>query len=398
MSELLNSIVDSSVVSEDPVKYTKPISATSIESVLQCPAKFARQYLLKYPKDTDSDVLKFGRAIHDCLDKAEKYIRDRKVKEVSVHLVDEFTSMFRELAVEHKIGNPTLVNEGVSLLNTYFQGFDPGDKVIETEYFFNITTKYGVRIVGAIDKLVELDPNTLVVVDYKTGNYSKTEEELYNDIQLSMYDLAVRYKFPQYKHVVLVLHYLKNKPVCTYRTEEDRENFENFLVSIDKVIRELTPETAIEMKNKFCPWCDFKNTCKSYIDTYNKVNEYPELAITDATSEADVIKALELIDINEKILDERKRAFKFWVSQRQETTGLPVEANGKIINMRQNGRVQYDPAVVFNSIPLESFLDMISIKKKELDLFLKENPKFRNDIERAASFTYNDFYIKVGKK
>jgi hypothetical protein len=36
--------------------------------------------------------------------------------------------------------------------------------------------------------------------------------------------------------------------------------------------------------------------------------------------------------------------------------------------------------------------------EKELDNFLKENPKFRNDIERAATFSYNDFYVKVGKK
>jgi len=398
MSEVLENVVELTVVSDNNQTYTKPLSSTSIESFLQCEAKFVRNYLLKYPKDTDSNILKFGRAIHDCLEKSEDYLKELNIDKVPNSVIDSFIESFREIAVEHKLNNATLVNEGEALLRQYFQDFDNSDKVIETEYFFNITTKYGVRIVGAIDKLVELDPETVVVVDYKTGNYSKTEEELYNDIQLSMYDLAVRYEFPQYKHVVLMLHYLKNKPVCTYRNDEDREHFEKFLVEVDKRIRALTPDAAKEMKNKFCPWCDFRETCKSYADTYNKVPDYPELAIGPNTTDDDVIKALELIDINEKILDERKRAFKFWVSQRQESTGVPVEANGKIANIRQSGRIQYDPSVVYNSIPLESFLSLVSIKKRELDNFLKDNPKFRTDVERTASFSYNDFFIKVSKK
>lgn len=380
-----------------PSPFNRPLSASGIKTFMDCKAKFYRQYILGLPRYT-SDALKFGRAVHYSLESVEKLLQRENRRQVSQEDIDFAIQQFHEGVATEGLGNFELIVEGESILRKYFSTYDSNDKVLAVEKRFRLTTAYGVPITGAIDKLVEVSSDTIVVVDYKTSFFTQTQSEAEDDIQLSMYDLAVRQLYPQYDNVILMLDYLRKKPVVTHRNDEQRKRFESFLVEIYKAIQALDESTAREQLNQFCGWCDYTNICKSYNKVFNAQNEFPELAITPSFTEEEAIRSLELVKINQGILESRKRELSHWITGKMSDTGRRVEDNNKYIDVVQQSRIKYDSKSVYVSVPTDEFLNMVTVNKTSLEKFLADNPKFRDDIERASAVSYGSFYPLVKSK
>lgn len=378
-------------------KFNKPLSASSIKTLMDCPAKFVRQYFLKLPRYT-SDALKFGRAVHGALEHLEKALMERGATKATKEDVQNCVTEFYDVAAEEGLCSMALLQEGEEILRKYFSTYDSNDRVLAVEERFRLTTDDGIPIAGAIDKIVEVDRDTLVVVDYKTSFYTQTPDELQDDIQLSMYDLAVRKLYPQYENVILMLDYLRKKPVVTHRDESQRARFEKFLVSVYKRIQELDPENVREQINQFCGWCDYSNVCVAFNKVFNETNQFPELAITPNFTEEDAIRALSLLKTNSAILESRKRELNAWVTGRMKETGRKIQNDSAYIDISQNSRVKYDTSVVYNTIPTEQFLSMATVSKTSLEKFLNKHPGYRGDIERAATVSYGNFYAQVKSK
>ena len=73
-----------------------------------------------------------------------------------------------------------------------------------------------------------------------------------NDIQLSLYDLVARQLFPQYKRVILALDLLKSDALYTYRTDEQRQDFEVYLKAVYDQMLSLKEEEVRASLNTFC--------------------------------------------------------------------------------------------------------------------------------------------------
>lgn len=377
--------------------FNRPLSASAIKTFMDCRAKFYRQYILGLPRYT-SDALKFGRAVHFALESIEHLMLKEKRNAISKEDIEFSIQKFHQSCAEEGLCNFELITEGESILRKYFSTYDGNDNVIAVERRFRLTTIDGIPITGAIDKIVEVSDDTIVVVDYKTSFFTQTPSEMEDDIQLSMYDLAVRQLYPKYSNVILMLDYLRKKPVVTTRNDEQRKRFESFLVEVYKAIRELDEFNAKEQINQFCGWCDYTNICKSYNKVFNSENEFPELAITASFTEEDAIRSLELVKINQAILDSRKRELNHWVTGKMSDTGRHIENNSKYIDVIQQSRIKYDSKSVYTSVPVEEFLGMVTVNKTSLEKFLAENPRFRGDIERAAAVSYGSFYPQVKNK
>jgi hypothetical protein len=84
---------------------------------------------------------------------------------------------------------------------------------------------------GTIDLVVEEDKDTLRVIDYKTGKRLnwvgggvKEYPDFMKDIQLQVYDIALSTLFPQYKTILLTLHFVRDGgPFTVTYTPEDRK-------------------------------------------------------------------------------------------------------------------------------------------------------------------------------
>jgi hypothetical protein len=74
-----------------------------------------------------------------------------------------------------------------------------------------------LRIKGTMDLVTSPDPGVIEYVDYKTGarkNWATDEEKTYaklhDDIQLLLYFYALRKLYPEYKHIIMTIFYLRD--------------------------------------------------------------------------------------------------------------------------------------------------------------------------------------------
>lgn len=103
---------------------------------------------------------------------------------------------------------------------------------IGTEYDFNVVVDgTDVPMIGIMDLIIEESPDTIHVIDYKTGAWTQSYEECRQDIQVRMYSLAARREFIDdvrkkgyhYRNVVLTFDYFTKNPITlAFTADEDR--------------------------------------------------------------------------------------------------------------------------------------------------------------------------------
>jgi len=101
------------------------------------------------------------------------------------------------------------MRESLRLVNAVFdQKNNPlNQKVLEFEERFYILLDNGVKIYGFMDLVIEIDKDTIEIRDWKTGKFQLDNSEIYEDMQMRMYALAVSILYPQYKYVICTLDY-----------------------------------------------------------------------------------------------------------------------------------------------------------------------------------------------
>jgi RecB family exonuclease len=109
---------------------------------------------------------------------------------------------------------------------------NPGGKIIGVEHEFTIELgkdRWAEPIImhGFMDLIVEDDPETLIVADYKTGFKTYSTEELMHDMQARMYSVAAKREFPNYKYVLLTFDYFRATPVdVVFTAKQDNVTIE----------------------------------------------------------------------------------------------------------------------------------------------------------------------------
>jgi hypothetical protein len=136
-------------------------------------------------------------------------------------------------------------------LEQYDGFFDPRNRnIIDPEPHFDIPideewAKYTLpdgsvgqlAIKGTIDLVTHLDENTIEVIDWKTGQRKdwatgevKDLKKLSKDPQLLLYDYAISKLYPQYKHRIMSIFFLRDGgPFSLCFEDKDREMFLNML-------------------------------------------------------------------------------------------------------------------------------------------------------------------------
>jgi hypothetical protein len=76
---------------------------------------------------------------------------------------------------------------------------------------------------GFIDLVVEYDPETLLIVDYKTGFSVPSHDEFLKDLQPRMYSYAAKQMFPDYKYYWVQFDYFRGIPLEHAFTADDDE-------------------------------------------------------------------------------------------------------------------------------------------------------------------------------
>lgn len=147
--------------------------------------------------------------------------------------------------------------------------------IIGTEYPLNIIIDgTDVPLVGIMDLVIEEDPETIHVIDYKTGSWVQDYKECREDIQVKAYSMGSRREFIEdvnnkgykYKNVILTFDYFTDYPITLAFSAEEDAATELFIKKKIKQIESTEWITRIVKSNE-----DFGEKwawkCRSLCDT-----------------------------------------------------------------------------------------------------------------------------------
>lgn len=372
---------------------SRPLSASSIKTFLQCALKYYFRYEDKKPREGKSDPLAFGIAMHSALEFMCNELKKTKTAP-SPETYNKVLEVFMQEAASNGLEDLSTYQEGRDMLINRLDNADPNEKIIGLELNFNLKTPKGTAFLGSIDKLIELDAETAVIIDYKTSRTALSQTEADHDIQLSMYDLAVSQMFPQYKTIVCAFDYLRLTEVITHRTPDQRKLFVDFLDATYEGILALEGNDIKPNLNGFCPWCEFKGFCPDY----KKLIEDPELIIPPiGEMENDkFVESWDRISAAKRIIDARQREFKADAYERLKSKPT-IRGEERELYKTQTSRASYDAKTVFKVVGPENYVRMSSVSKTAVDKHLLDNPEAAAQVEETATFSFNSPSFRTRK-
>ncbi len=376
------------------------LSASRISAFLSCKLKYWFQYVEKSIK-LEKDVFIYGNVIHNTLEFAGSLF----IKNGNMFLKEDYNKIsdfYNSVSIDLGLEDSELYKEGKGLVEKRLASFMDGRAVIGLETKFGFTKENelildnGVSLIGAIDKVEELNDNTVLIVDYKTSKTAPTQEQLNSDVQLSIYDLVAKKLWPQYENVLLSLDLLKHDKVYTYRTDEQRESFMNYLKEIHTQMSGLTVETAKPKLNIFCAWCDFKDSCPAHKKVIEeKADVIPEYM---TMSDNELVKLWSNLKAKGQILSKKEKDVAEILKARlNNSTKNELSSDELSVYTRQNKMSYYDVNLVAKYIPKDDLKKVVKINNAMLDNYLNKNTALKEIIEDTVKNNYTKPFLSTRK-
>ena len=253
------------------------LSATSLNSYLDCPYNFFLNQLLRVPKVKDFNQ-SYGTAVHSALESFFKSYQKKLILPDKSFLIKSFKeSLDEEILTE--TDHRRALKQGSAVLEKYYEFYKTEWKKgspLSCEYNFKYhNVRYGkIPISGIIDKIETLDGTNVKIVDYKTSSAKSLNQLLgkTKENRLAEFYQAYFYKLladcdPLFRWKIISVEFdfvsPKNNKFYKTRLEIDEKEYQNFKELIEKTYRRIL-EHRFEKNRKAC-----KN--------YNRKCEYFEL-------------------------------------------------------------------------------------------------------------------------
>ena len=233
------------------------LSASSAETYEACPLRYYARYELNFKSGMDTKVgagLITHKALEIYYNPAKQPTPEEAFLAASCREECRDQEMFEKAKQEFM---ETVNSEDRDSLN-----------VIGTEIGFTMFTPGGAAARGFIDRLDMVRDDTLQVVDYKTGNYIPTMEDLIVGHQSRLYPLWIFMNpdFSDIKHVTVRYIYTKTgesktlPPVTLEKSKRYMDYFEHLFHSIKR------NEKPLPLLNQFCYNCEYRGDCSEYLN------------------------------------------------------------------------------------------------------------------------------------
>ena len=230
------------------------LSASAIKMYLQCPYQFHLKYHMMLPELAAPHPLTLmGSAVHHMFEKATKaYL----TKQGSTNPMDYKAEACKEYHVEEHL--LTLIDQLVAnaIAWGYFRNID---KTAGCELDLNFKLSDGTAVKGIVDRL-DLYDDTADIIDLKTQQNLFTAEELLDNWQAKIYNIAVRKTYSQVVNKLNVSFWvIRHQVQKVIMSVEDAVRDEAQLLNIAMEIR-----SCVEPKPKpsaLCKWCQWSGHC-----------------------------------------------------------------------------------------------------------------------------------------
>lgn len=268
---------------------SKTFSPSKLDCYKQCPRKYRYRYVDKIKREGQSMEAFLGTCVHGAFEALYESLMHGKRLTLEETLA-EYERLWAE-GFNEKIK----VRPGFSAADWKALGRDcvtyyyEGNKPFEANRTVAVEKKVGFalevdgqtyRIEGYVDRLALGKDGAFEVHDYKTAKTLPTQEDVDEDVQLAVYDLAVRDAWPDTKDVRLIWHYVRHgKSLTSSRTADQRNALMRELGSlIDKIKhdREFPP-----VETPLCGWCEYRDLCPLFSHAERTAALPPEKRVAD---------------------------------------------------------------------------------------------------------------------
>ncbi|MFC1595026.1 RecB family exonuclease [Patescibacteria group bacterium] len=263
-------------------------SYSALATYKLCPQKYKFQEIDKIKAPKSKEAI-FGTIVHSAL-------KHMFSKDPLFPTLDEVLSHFRESLAESKINEKEkeiYKEAGATLLKKFWMKNPPWNfSVIGLEQFFEVVledpkTKKTHVFVGKIDRIDKNDDESYEVIDYKTARRLPSQNEVDQDLQLSLYHMGLLKRWPHLnpENIKLSLYFLKaGEKLSSARNKESLKNTEKDLFNVIRTIEEKEETKDFPpTPSALCSWCGYKEICPAWKHLYErKKQQAPEKIKVDS--------------------------------------------------------------------------------------------------------------------
>jgi RecB family exonuclease len=376
-------------------------SYSYLEIFENCPKRYEFQVIEKISVPKSKEQL-FGSLLHKCL----KYLyRKAPIFPYLDELIDYYSVLWKE--VEKKIKwrdekeKEIYFNEGKRILEDFYRKNIPSISLpLDLESFFEAEiedeqneTKH--ILAGYIDRIDKLEDGKFEIIDYKTSKKMPGENNLKNNLQLSIYVLGFLKKWPNLTsvdNISLTLYFLKHgEKLSSQKTQEDLLlTKERILKNIHEIEKNYFPP----IPSKLCGSCPYRKICPMWSHLYQKEKTPEEAEIKKLIKEYFDLK--EQVDANKAKLDLIKKQINDYAEKKQ--LGRIFGDEGFFSYQIQTVK-EYDQEQLKNLLVKAGLWNEVSnLDKKKLEKLLNRlEPSLIQEIEKLQKVK-NRKILKAVKK
>jgi len=395
----------------------KKISATAIEQYERCPRRYHEERIEK-KRGQPPDSFRLGRVCHRVIQRLmTKHREDGQVKPFDASLANDFYQ--EEWAKESGLSGEDLFTEGLTMIVRFVEKWSPMDPgrilgieegfeisiVPGTEEFWpgddddprdgegdpetaarapesetlNTATAFGFMDLVLAEETVDESTGEVFrkidVIDYKSSHAFVTTRDAEASVQLALYNLAARQKWPGAERYTCTLHMLQDGTNVTVRHEPGQlAGFKKYILATVQQIENDT--TWIPKLAPDCVWCHLRAECPAY-QKAAKTHNYVATETMDDLEQ--LAKEREQVAISAKIFTKRKEEIDAVLKEHISRMQGPLLLGGYVFSVSRVDSLEHDPRTVIELLSEKLGLqtgDIVAatmeVQKKRLDQLLTQ--------------------------
>jgi RecB family exonuclease len=249
----------------------KSLSASALKVAEGCPARYHAEHIER-GANIQGEAANLGITLHGAL---ERFIMGVKIRKDTAWDLEILLSLYDKM-YEETIGpdhSRPEYRDGKQLLRNWFHRDYIFDDIfgattisVEAKNNFDVPVIYeGAKVIipfnYIFDRLDKISDEEYRIVDYKSGRFPISPEDLRDDIQARAYALAVAIKFKGVKKIWVEFDFLRHEKIGVVFTREDNIATYKYILRAAQRIVDLDADKLPEVLNKECGWCIRKVSC-----------------------------------------------------------------------------------------------------------------------------------------
>ena len=228
------------------------LSASDIETYRICPLKYKFARVFRIPQEATIHQ-RFGIVLHQVLERFHQYGRGTREE-----LFDLFEASWRRSGFGDSDDELQFRERAVEALERYWESSraDDGEPVwFERSFSF----KLGPHVLrGRVDRVDRRPDGSYELIDYKTGK-ARTEEQLREDVQLSVYQMGARESWELETSAQSYLYVMTGEKVPVEHSDEQLDRVRATVAEIGEGI--LRQDFQPKPSQEICSFCDYRIIC-----------------------------------------------------------------------------------------------------------------------------------------